>query len=532
MKSVMTHQFSQVPHANIERSVFNRTHGYKTTFDSGYLVPFYVDEALPGDSFEANATMLTRLTTPIVPFMDPVILETFYFAVPYRLVWENWERFNGEQDNPGDSTDFVIPQLAAPDGGFAENSLSDYFGLPTKVANISVSSLWHRAYNLIWNEWFRDENLQSSVKVNKADDGDVDSDFVLLRRGKRHDYFTSALPWPQKGPGVELPIGSTAPIEGLYFVGSTAATTAASYDAAGNTLPSGSQALLVGNTNSANDALAVKLENGSGTAGEDNVPAVYADLSQATAITVNQLREAIQLQKLYERDARGGTRYIEVIKAHFGVDSPDGRLQRPEYLGGHTEYIQVNSVVQTSATDQTSPQGNLAAYGVGSSSGHAFKKSFTEHTLIIGLVNVRTDLTYQQGIPRMFSRKTRFDFYWPALAHLGEQAVLNKEIYAQGTDEDEEVFGYQERHAEYRYFPSQVTGRLRSNASQPLDYWHLGQWFNGLPKLNAEFIQDRPPFERVLAVQNEPQFVLDCYMELKCARPMPVYAVPGLVDHF
>jgi hypothetical protein len=540
----MSHQFSQVPRADIPRSSFDRSHGYKTTFDSGYLVPFYVDEALPGDTFNLHATLFSRLATPIVPLMDNLFMDTFYFAVPIRLIWENWERFNGAQDDPGDSTDYLIPQISPPSGGWPVGSLSDYFGLPTGVDNLEVSTLWHRAYNLIWNEWFRDENLQDSVLVPRDDGPDDDSDYVLLRRGKRHDYFTSSLPWPQKGPGVELPIGGTANIIGstpVYGTGKTLGLTTNMTNGFGTSggspitalsglfgsnvgvSPSGTAATAVGigvTSNGVNSGMAV-----SGTG-------LLADLSTASAVTINAFREAFQLQKLFERDARGGTRYTEILRSHFGVVSPDARLQRPEYLGGSSSRIIINPVAQTGSTNATTPQGNLAGFGLVSDSRGGFVKSFVEHCVIIGLVNVRADLTYQQGIPRMFSRQTRYDFYWPALSHLGEQAVLNQEIYATGTSTDQDVFGYQERWSEYRYFPSQITGQFRSTYSTPLDIWHLSQKFDTLPVLNSEFIQDDPPIDRVIAVPSEPQFLFDSYIQLHCARPMPVYSVPGLVDHF
>lgn len=521
-KSVMVHQFSQVPQVDIPRSAFNRDHSYKTTLDAGYLVPFYIDEALPGDTFKCKAHLFARMATPIVPLMDNMFLETFFFAVPIRLIWDNFQKFMGEQDNPGDSTDFLCPQIKAPSGGWKSQSLSDYFGLPTGVSNISVNAFWHRAYNLVWNEWFRDENLQDSVDVPKGDGPDEDSTYTLLRRGKRHDYFTSALPWPQKGPGVELPIGTTAPVvsDGQLKFSATNGTNQA------NILwfpTSGTSANSVSYMESAsnNGGKTINYESG-----------LSVDLSSATAVTINSLRQAFQIQKLYERDARGGTRYIEILRSHFGVVSPDARLQRPEYLGGSSSRIIINPVAQTSATDSTSPQGNLSAFGFMSDSVHGFTKSFVEHCVIIGLANVRADLTYQQGINRMFSRRTREDFYWPVLAHLGEQSILNKEIYAQGTDEDNDVFGYQERYAEYRYKPSLVTGKFRSQDAQSLDVWHLAQDFESLPKLNAEFIQDDPPVDRVVAVPSEPQFLFDSYLELNCVRPMPVYSVPGLVDHF
>lgn len=527
MKSVMSHNFSQIPRAEIQRSRFDRSHGYKTTLDSGFLVPFYVDEALPGDTFKCSTTLFGRLATPVVPIMDNLRMETFFFAVPYRLVWDNWQKFNGEQKDPGDSTDFLIPQLVAPVGGFTVGSLSDYFGLPTGVAGISVSSLWHRAYNLVYNEWFRDQNLQDSVVVPTGDGPDPIANFNLLRRGKRHDYFTSCLPWPQKGPGVELPLGTRAPILGF------GAEVGGAIGAAGvNSVQSDGSIVPIG-TPSYSSANMRVFFGSNGTASTTNPPLIYADLTQAASATINSLRQAFQLQRLYERDARGGSRYTEIIRSHFGVVSPDSRLQRPEYLGGSTSRIIIHPVQQTSATDETSPQGNLAAFGIVSDSGTGFTKSFTEHTLLIGMVQITADLTYQQGIPRMFSRLGRFDFFWPALAHLGEQAVLNKEIMATGVSAtDNDVFGYQERYAEYRYFPSQITGKFRSSDPQSLDVWHLSQEFGSVPELNAAFIVDDPPLDRCIAVPSEPQLLLDVHMNLSCARPMPVYGVPGLVDHF
>lgn len=550
MKSVMKHLFSQIPKAQISRSVFDRSHGWKSTFDAGYLVPFLVDEVLPGDSYKVKFNFLARLSTPVVPTMDNLFIDTFYFFVPYRLLWKHWQAFNGEQEYPGASTDYLVPQTSAPaEGGFPVGSLEDYMGLPTGISGIKANELAARAYALIWNEWFRDENLQNPInlssyaEINTAsgldDVGLGDAGFTgshkLLRRGKRHDYFTSALPWPQKGPGVELPLNGNAPVygDGIHALGFS---------------PSGSQLSDVSANYFSIYGSDTVHKNVSGAAAYRYVTkdeavahgvdgALFADLSSVTAATINSLRQAFQLQKLYERDARGGTRYTEILRSHFGVVSPDSRLQRPEYLGGSESPIIINPVVQQSATGVTgaeTPQGNLAAYGLASSTSakHGFTKSFVEHGIIIGLLNVRADLTYQQGIPRMFSRRTRFDFYWPVLAHLGEQAILNKEIYAQGTSADDDVFGYQERYAEYRYFPSMITGKLRSTDPQSLDVWHLSQKFDSLPTLSAQFIQDDPPVSRILAVQNEPQFIIDSYIEMKCARPMPVYGVPGLVDHF
>lgn len=533
----MAHLFSQIPSTKIPRSSFDRTHGYKTTFDAGYLVPFYCDEALPGDTFNCRANIFARMATPIVPIMDNLYMETFYFAVPVRLIWDHWEEFNGQQEDPGDTTDYLCPTVSAPSGGWATGSLSDYFGLPTGVDNISVCSFWHRAYNLIYNEWFRDENLQNSVNVPKGDGPDNDSDFLLLRRGKRHDYFTSALPWPQKGPGVELPLSGNAPV---YFTG-TLNEVQKDYplgqgyiDSSGGSM----NGVRVGYSSNASPDPNYNLDSPdfssvlAYSAPGRPATAMFADMTDVASATINSLRQAFQIQKLLERDARGGTRYTEILLSHFGVKSPDARLQRPEYLGGSSVRININPVAQTDATSSVSPQGNLAGFGLASDNRGGFTKSFVEHCVILGLVNVRADLTYQQGIPRMFSRSTRWDFYWPALAHLGEQAVLNKEIYAQGTDMDDAVFGYQERWAEYRYFPSQITGKFRSTDAQTLDVWHLAQKFENLPALNSDFIQDNPPVDRVIAVPSEPQFLFDSYIKLKCARPMPVYSVPGLVDHF
>lgn len=536
---VRGHRFSDAPAMYMRRTKFDRSHVYKTTFNSGKLIPVFVDEVLPGDTTRMSVNYFARLATPIKPIMDNIYLDWFFFFVPNRLVWDHWQNFCFEQEDPDDSTDYVIPTVSATansDNNYV-GSLWDYFGLPVNTTNnlSGISALPFRAVYLIWNEWFRDENLQKSVKIQKGDTNEVlnsaraseqpawlfTSGFNIVPglacppRGKRHDYFTSALPWTQKGPGVDISLTGNAPImattnteptphaPGIYVARDGASSTrfaAMTWDTAPSNVGSGS---------------------------------VYADLSDVSAITINGLRTAFQMQKFYERLARGGSRYTEVLRSFFGVVSPDARLQRPEFLGSFTKMVMVNPIAQTSATDNTSPQGNLSAYGVTASDFHGFTKSFVEHGYIIGFVCARADLTYQQGINKMWLRSTVYDFYWPTFAHLGEQAIELREIYAQGTEADTTVFGYQERYAEYRYKPSQITGKFRSSVTGGnLDVWHLSQFFSNAPTLNEEFIMENPPVKRIIAVQDEPEFLLDIGFRYTTVRPMPMFGTPGLVDHF
>ncbi len=546
---------------DISRSKFTRNSSYKTSFNVGQLIPFYLDEVLPGDTFQVKTSKVVRFQPMISAPMDNVYFDTYYFFVPNRLVWEHWKEFNGENTQSAwiPTTEYSIPQIIAPVGGWNVGTIADYFGIPTGVANLSVSALPFRAYALIVNEWFRDQNLQQPINIPVDDTtiaGVNSGNFVTdtVKGGepficaKYHDYFTSCLPAPQKGPDVTINIADMN-FTGKVFTGerhdNNGSKIGLSYGSS-DSISSGNYYRLpvaAGTTNvGGNLQAANKMIQGSDSSmvissvWPDNL---YADVTAdgtANVVTINQLRMAFQIQKLYEKDARGGTRYTEILKSHFGVTSPDARLQRPEYLGGNRIPININQVIQTSGTGSSveTPQGNVAGQSLTSDSHGDFIRSFTEHGFVIGLCVARYDHTYQDGIARMWSRKTRFDYYWPVLANIGEQAVLNKEIYAQGTDVDNEVFGYQEAWADYRYKPSVVTGEMRSKAPQSLDVWHFADDYASLPMLSSGWIQeDKTNIDRVLAVTSKVsnQLFCDFYIENETTRPMPMYSVPGLIDH-
>lgn len=567
---VKGHRFSDAPAMYMSRTKFDRSHVYKTTFDSGKLIPVFVDEVLPGDTAKLSVRYFSRLATPIKPIMDNIYLDWFFFFVPNRLVWNHWQNFCFEQEDPEDSNDYVCPTTSligkADDTLNGIGTLWDYFGLPTGLPKTisGINALPFRGVYLIWNEWFRDENLQKSVKIQKGDTNEVfDGSRVAEQpewlqgipasylpcppRGKRHDYFTSALPWTQKGPGVSIGLAGTAtlvdpsPVSGYFVQQGNANLGAAQFSKDGgvhdvftgsgslNYQGGGYSTTIVGHS-----------VNGSGSSTATALPgsswlskSAYADLDSSSIFTINSLRTAFQMQKFYERLARGGSRYTEVLRSFFGVVSPDARLQRPEFLGSFTKMMNINPIAQTSSTNDTTPQGNLSAYGVTGAKFHGFTKSFVEHGYVFGFCCARADLTYQQGINRMWTRSTVYDWYWPTFAHLGEQAILLKEIYATGdTKQDDSVFGYQERYAEYRYKPSVICGKFRSNIKGNLDVWHLSQYFETSPKLSPEFIQEDVPIKRIVAVPSEPQFLIDIGFKYTTVRPMPMFGTPGLVDHF
>lgn len=530
MRMPSARNYAQAPQVGVGRSQFDRSFPLKTTFDASYLVPILVDEVLPGDTFTVRMSGFARLATPIYPIMDNLHFETFFFFIPNRLLWTNWKKFCGEQVDPGDSTDYTTPQIQMPASGPAVHSLSDYFGIPTEMTNaMNVCSFWHRAYNMTWNTFFRDQNLQDSVTVDSGDGPDTYGNYVLLKRGKRHDYFTSCLPWPQKGDAVELPVGATSALVEAYAYGTSTNAMI---------LRRASSDALAPSENVQTTTTTALLRTAADANGHyiDPNDRLYVDLSTAFATTINELRWAEQMQVLLERDARGGTRYVELIKSHFQVTCPDFRAQRPEYLGGGHSYVNVHPVATTADAGSSNP-GDLSAFGTASCQGHGFVKSFVEHGVLLGLANIRADITYQQGLPRMFSRSTRYDFYWPSLAHVGEQAVLNKEIYANladgtGSTQREGVWGYQERWAEYRTGFGKITGAFRSTYGTSLDPWHCSEEFGSQPTLDDTFITDKTgvTLDRNIQVPSEPQFKFDAFFDVKCVRPMPVFSIPTLGD--
>lgn len=558
-RNVESHFALNPTRLDLNRSRFDRSSSVKLSFNVGDVIPFYVDEVLPGDSFQIRTSKVVRMQTLLTPLMDNIYLDTYFFFVPNRLTWEHWKQFNGENTESAwiPQTEYQVPQLTAPAAGWSVGTIADYMGIPTGVENLSVNALPFRAYALIMNEWFRDQNLTDPLNI-PVDDAtvqgvntgtyvsDVAKGGLPFKASKYHDYFTSCLPAPQKGPDVTIqtaqlgnapvvPMNKPVPKDLLnypynVYIPNGNSDFEAGYHAGSVHKNAFGGAYWLADTGNAN--LDPTIDNG--IAG---YPAnLWAQFDNTVSVaTINELRTAFQIQKLYERDARGGTRYIEILKSHFGVTSPDARLQRPEYLGGSRVPININQVIQQSSTAEgTTPLGDTAAYSLTTDVHGDFMKSFVEHGFVIGVMVARYDHTYQQGIERFWSRKSRFDYYWPVLANIGEQAVLNKEIYAQGTAQDNEVFGYQEAWADYRYKPNRVAGEMRSTYAQSLDVWHLGDDYSQLPKLSDSWIrEDKANVNRVIAVsdQNANQLFADIYIQNRTTRPMPLYSIPGLIDH-
>ncbi len=544
-RNVESHFALNPTRIDLSRSTFDRSASVKTSFNAGDIVPFFLEEVLPGDTFNVKSSKVVRMQTLLTPMMDNVYLDTYYFFVPNRLVWKHWKEFNGENTESAwiPETTYEVPQITAPAGtGWAVGTIADYFGIPTGVPNLSVSALPFRAYALIMNEWFRDQNLSDPLVVPDDDAtvagvntgtfvSDVAKGGKPYTAAKYHDYFTSCLPSPQKGPDVTIPVsgGATGSAIPVYSLNTNHAETVDGYTA-------GPLAMTGGTVRYSSSKQSLLLSDDSAYSAQSPLNLYAIGESSVQMATINALRMAFQIQKLYERDARGGSRYIEILKSHFGVTSPDARLQRPEYLGGNRVPININQVIQQSGTGTgaNTPQGTVVGMSQTTDSHADFVKSFTEHGFIIGVMVARYDHTYQQGLDRLWSRKDRFDYYWPVFANIGEQAVKNKEIYAQGNAEDDQVFGYQEAWADYRYKPNRVTGEMRSAYAQSLDVWHLADDYASRPSLSDSWIrEDKSNIDRVLAVtsENSNQFFADIYVQNRATRPMPMYSVPGLIDH-
>jgi hypothetical protein len=546
-RNVESHFALNPTNIDMSRSTFDRSHSVKLSFNVGDVIPFYVDEVLPGDTFKVKTSKVVRMQPLATPIMDNIYLDTYFFFVPNRLTWSHWREFNGENTKSAwiPTTEYEVPQLTAPEGGWSVGTLADYFGVPTGVPGLSVNAMPFRAYALIMNEWFRDQNLMDPLNI-PVDDAtvagvntgvyvtDVAKGGLPFKAAKYHDYFTSCLPAPQKGPDVSIPIADPGNLPVVPMPDTVpAGSSGGSMHFSSATIDPGTRATMYLNPDG---YLYLHSDNDSGASISNAIPDNLWALwnGNAAAASINQLRMAFQIQKMYEKDARGGTRYIEILKSHFGVTSPDARLQRPEYLGGNRIPVNINQIVQQSQTTDQSPQGNPVGLSMTTDTHHDFKKSFVEHGFVIGVMVARYDHTYQQGLERFWSRKSRFDYYWPVFANIGEQAVKNKEIFAQGTAEDDEVFGYQEAWADYRYKPSRVAGEMRSQYAQSLDVWHLADDYEQLPALSDEWIrEDSAVIDRVLAVtsRNSNQMWADIYIQNRTTRPMPMYSIPGLIDH-